>query len=59
MNKENIKQITIMQENKLDFDKACNQIRQNFEVIAEQTTILWAREQIIYVAVLFYNDKAQ
>lgn len=54
MKKEDIKQTTIMSNNKELFDNMCNKARIEFNVIAEQTTMLWAREEIIYVAVLFY-----
>jgi hypothetical protein len=56
MKKEDIKQMTIKSENLKEFDELCNSMRKDFEVIAEQTTILHdsMNERFIYVAVIFY-----
>lgn len=56
---KNIKQMTIKSESIKEFDNVCNDMREHFEVIAEQTTALFDKETIVHVAVIFYYDKPQ
>lgn len=57
MIRENLKQETIQSTDRTAFDTACNDLRKKFEVIAEQSTMLYTDTGIVYIAVLFYNDK--
>lgn len=53
----NIRQTTIKESNKEEFDKQCNKYRTEHDVIAEQTTALYNGEQIFHIAVIFYQEK--
>lgn len=52
-----IKQNTIVNMNRIDFDKDCNLLREMYDVIAEQTTAIYNGECIYYIAVMFYQKK--